>query len=199
MGTSEEHTFGYRGNNVFYRSVELAGGGAALLLHGYSFNSDVWEQVRTIETFSEAGYSAYAMDVPGFPNSRSRFSLGVDGMEQLIKEFAAKVMRKDRFLLMGSSASGYYALKFAESNSGMLDGLIAVAPVNMAKVVPEKISARCLFIWGTGDNVSDPYAERAYAERIANSEFGLMKGAGHACYLDNPAEFNGMVSAFLKR
>jgi abhydrolase domain-containing protein 14 len=160
---------------------------SAVLLHGYSFESKVWEQAGITALLSSLGYSSFALDIPGFPNSRNKQKMNEEHILSLIGEL---VSRLNRPVLLGASASGYLALKFAEQNSSMISAVIGVGPVRLNEIKTGLIKVPMLLIWGSLDNVSKPV-------KVKGARVEVIAGARHACYLDKPEEFKKLIADFL--
>lgn len=190
----ETRTFDYKGIKLSYRYLE-GKSGAAVLMHGYSFNSTVWEEIGLVKALNELGLSVIGLDVPGYPQSTNRLLLNesdiVSALDALIGTLNGKIF------LLGSSASVHIALKFAEERSGALAGMILVAPVSVKNVALDRISTRVIAIWGSDDDVSPPYRNEDAIKSIKGAEVRIIEGAGHACYLSQPKTFIRMVSEFI--
>ena len=52
---------------IFYREVQPEGAGPIpiLFLHGASFKSETWQDIKTIQTLAAAGFRVVAIDLPG--------------------------------------------------------------------------------------------------------------------------------------
>ncbi|MEL9915121.1 MAG: alpha/beta hydrolase [Thermoplasmatales archaeon] len=191
----EEVFQNYKGKKFRYLRGKGSGGIGILLMHGYSFYAEIWKECGLLDSISNVASKFVSLDVPGFPKSKSRFNLSgeefVDFLDSLIKmEFGYPPV------VLGSSASGFLALNYA-SVSKNLSAVIAVDPVNINEVDLHKINVPILGIWGELDKISDP-SNASLIGALKNGKTFLIKGAGHACYLDKSAEFNKIIVDFLK-
>ncbi len=193
------YSFGdYEGNKFRYLRSGYGTARTALLMHGYSFSCDVWAESGTMACFLESGYSVTSLDMPGYPNSGSKFAMEERAYPDFI-DYVVKNVVKGRPVLLGSSLSGYFALRYASLHAPSIKALIVVAPVRIPEVRLEKIKVPTLGIWGSDDMVSTPGNAGSLSGAISDSETCIIDGAAHACYLDKPAEFNERISAFLAK
>ncbi len=188
------------GCRLFYLEAPAGGNKAVILMHGYNWDSDIWIESKTIAELNEASINVYAMDVPGFPKSRSVTESGrnvaeTDIFDALLGFIREKARQKELFLL-GTSGSGYLALKFAEKHGRLLKGVIAVAPVDLDAVRLDSIKTRVIAIWGSEDDViRDVHGDELRFRRIGETR--IIEGAGHRPYIDRPDEFNSIITRFV--
>lgn len=116
--------------NVFYReSPESVDSELTLLLlHGKSFSSKTWLDLKTIGLFTAAGFRTIAVDLPGFGNSEKL----PPSMENKKSEFLLHLITELKILkpvIVSPSFSGYYTLPMLVENWKLFSGFIPVAPV----------------------------------------------------------------------
>jgi len=188
-----ENFFDYDGNLLRYLS---AGDGEkqAILMHGFHFKAETWEESKTIDTFVKNGYEVFSLDMPNFPNSKSKFEIDEDEIVKLIAEFAQNYIN-GRFTLLGASASGYIAIKYALEYQDTLEKLILVAPADYPETT-DTVKTRTLLIYGSNDPLIKQIDN--VKKLFTNQVVYIIEGAGHACYLNRSKEFNELIDKFLK-
>ncbi|MEM0074524.1 MAG: alpha/beta hydrolase [Candidatus Micrarchaeaceae archaeon] len=191
----EQRTLDFANSKITYFEANPKNKNKILLMHGYSFESSVWERAGVIDVLNRLDYAAYALDVPGFPNSRNKMRMGEDQIYKLLSAMIDKVL-KEKPVLMGASASGHLVLKFAEQAKASIKALIAIGPVNFENIEINKIAVPMIGIWGANDNISDT-KKGAAIFKSAGKSVAIIKGAGHACYLEKPNEFSKAIAEFL--
>jgi pimeloyl-ACP methyl ester carboxylesterase len=190
----ETRTFDYKGIKLSYHYLE-GRSGTIVLMHGYSFNSTVWEEIGLVKALNDLGLSVIGLDVPGYPQSSNRLLLNEAEIVSVLEALIGTL--EGRVFLLGSSASVHIALKFAEDRSDALAGMILVAPVSVKNVALDRIGTRVIAIWGSDDDVSPPYRNEDAIRTIRGAEVVIISGAGHACYLSQPKTFIRIVSEFI--
>ena len=111
-----------------------------------------------------------------------------------------KTLKINEPILLGASISGEVTLRYLSSGYVAKAGIV-VGPVNVKNLVPDlnRITVPLLVIWGERDDISSPDNSKILKDNIKNPEVYILKGAGHACYLDKPEEFKVIVRDFLKK
>ncbi|MEM3781758.1 MAG: alpha/beta hydrolase [Candidatus Micrarchaeaceae archaeon] len=196
MHCTEQKELDFEGRSIAYFESNIENRNKALLLHGYSFESGVWERAGVIESLNRLGYASYALDVPGFPNSRNKMRINEQQIYGLLSAMINKVLNA-KPLLIGASASGHIALKFAERYESGIRALVAIGPVNFESIDIGKIAVPILGVWGSKDRISDAKNGAAIFKSAGKSAV-IIAGAGHACYLEKPNEFSKAIGEFVK-
>uniref|UniRef100_A0A8C7PTN5 Putative protein-lysine deacylase ABHD14B n=1 Tax=Oncorhynchus mykiss TaxID=8022 RepID=A0A8C7PTN5_ONCMY len=177
--------------SLFYRQAEPATGEvnlSILLLHGICFSSENWLNIGTLETLAKAGCCAVAIDLPGFGQSKSSVAPSAVG-ELAPGGFLKQVcvaLGMGPVVVVSPSVSGMYSLPFLFQHEALVQAYIAVAPICTEKFTVEQyisIQVRA----GTLNNL----------RKLANHKVLVMKGAGHPCYLDDPATWHTALTDFL--
>ena len=184
----------YKGNKIVYFKSEAAESKKNIvLMHGYSFESSVWDKIGLPNALNKIGYNVYAVDEPGFPKSRNK-QISNDLFFDFLKDFITKLGGS---CLLGSSAGGYLAAKFSEGNASLVKCLILVGAGNLNEI--KSLSGiNLLGVWGSLDNTFSPESASKEIERLGG-KFVIINGARHACYLDKPDDFNKIVVNFLEK
>ncbi len=59
-----------------------------------------------------------------------------------------------------------------------------------------RVGLPVLVVCGDADTVTPPDQSRSFAEALPDAEYREISGAGHACYIEQPAEFNRLLGAY---
>ena len=116
-------TFTVDGVAVHYLD-EGAGERAVVFVHGFPFQSSMWEP--QIPVVIEAGRRAVAPDLPGFGRSAvpaERTAYSIDGYADLVAALVDE-LGLGRVVLVGLSMGGYIALAVARRHPEVLAGLV---------------------------------------------------------------------------
>ncbi|XP_041748705.1 protein ABHD14B isoform X2 [Coregonus clupeaformis] len=161
---------------MFYRQAEPATGEvhlSVLLLHGIRFSSENWLNIGTLETLAKAGYRAVAIDLPGLGQSKSAVAPSA----------------------VGELAPG----GFLKQHEALVRAYIPVAPICTEKFTAEQYSSiqtPSLIVYGDQDAQLGEVSLNNLRS-LANHKVVVMKGAGHPCYLDDPATWHRALIDFL--
>ncbi|MFW5908017.1 MAG: alpha/beta fold hydrolase [Desulfosalsimonas sp.] len=170
-------------------------GPCIVLLHGYMYTSDVWNDIGLLRLLENKGIPFKAVDMPYGPRSES-FPRSADPARNI--GILTALCGPDT-VIIGTSLGGYMALKYCTENP--VGGIIVVSPVmSLQKELVSrypKVSARVSIICGREDNVVHPEEIRRLA-RLLSTGVIIYENAGHAAYLDQPQHFNKDVLGFYK-
>ncbi len=171
-----------------------AGGRPVLLLHGARFSAATWRDLGSLTLLAESGYRAVALDLPGFGASDAHAGPSADFLTEAIARLAL-----ERPVLVAPSMSGRFALPHIASQPGAVAGLVAVAPAGIAEShdALSRVTVPVLVVWGGADAVIPVAQARELAAALSGSRLLVLEGAGHACYLERPADFHRALLEFL--
>ena len=179
-----------------------------LLLHGASYSAETWERLGTLEALSGPGCRrrVTALDLPGgaadtymSPEGERATHSGELLTHLTTRLYAHHVVRP---AIVTPSMAGKYVMPLARAFPSRLKALVAVAPVGTDFVPRYRLAAmgtvKTLVVWGENDRsgLAEPSAKRLL--QIPGSKQHVIRGAGHACYLDEPEEFHRVVREFLE-
>ncbi|WP_188681700.1 alpha/beta fold hydrolase [Thermogymnomonas acidicola] len=191
------------GRKVVYRASQPAANrGIVVLLHGYSFNSAIWDGSGVFSALNSVGLGAVAPDYPGFGESEEiqefkveRGDLKASGA--FIEEFS-DALGLERYHLLGASMGGGMALLTALMHPHEVLSVVAAAPawVKDREREMERIQCPVLLIWGSADSVVPLQDGVAYSRRIKGCKLEVIQGAGHPSYLDAPERFAEVLKGF---
>lgn len=187
---------------VFYRQIVAENSKfVVLLLHGARFSSKTWQDIGTLKALSSEGYTAIAVDLPTYGDSKIQEPKDDEGKVLFLSDLIKK-LKLNRPVLVAPSMSGSYAMPFVMNPnlSKQLRGFIPIAPSTVAvyeEADLEKVKLPTLLVYGEKDAAFEPYVDKL--KKIPESEVFIMKNARHPCYLDNHEEFHRKVLQFLAK
>ncbi len=173
-----------------------------VLLHGYSFTHEVWEEIGLLKRLAEEEIPYLAPDMPyGAKTScRTKSRAREDNINFLRGLYRQKF--GDRVpIVLGASLGGYMALLY-----GMMypvAGLILVAPVwstrgDILGYYSER-EIPILLIYGEKDDIVSIDEMWEFKEMVPTAELRVYEDARHPAYLDKPERFNEDVVEFCKK
>lgn len=179
-----------------------------VLFHGNAFSIDNWKETGTLESLTKADYPTYAIDLPAGTGSKSdkvdegRFH-DYEGLVPTIKSIFAKLGIGFRdMVLVGPSLGGGFAVSYSLAHQKRVQSLVLVSPaLRLGEKESEELSSLempVLLLWGDADTLS-PAEDlgKQLKGLIPRARLLIVKGAGHAVYLEKPDEFNEILLDFL--
>ncbi|XP_061689787.1 protein ABHD14B [Syngnathoides biaculeatus] len=191
---------------LFYRQSRASSGEAemsVLLLHGRRFSSENWLKIGTLHALADAGCRAVAVDLPGLGRSSSAEAPAAVG-ELVPAAFLTDVCERLRLgpvVLISPSLSGMYSLPLLLQQPHMLRAYIPIAPICTDKISAQQyrsIKVPTLIVYGDGDTELGEVS-LSNLSQLPNHSVAVMKGAGHACYLDDPDAWHRLLVDFLAK
>ena len=185
----------YPGGRLYVRYWGLdTGDPPILLLHGYSFTSDVWMEIGLLSRLEVSRVPFLAPDMPyGMRVTRTRGRGGVEGsLEALEALLEWSRARTNGYLLVGASLGGYIALEHL-ARGGKPRGMVLIAPVRTGLEHVRKALSRfngpILYIWGTRDTIVGREEIMEALKHTLRGRLEVYEDAGHPAYLDMPERF----------
>lgn len=171
-----------------------------VLLHSDKLDSSVWENIKTLDLLFKLGYRVIALDLPGFGNSKLFKEPAENYEKAAVFEMVLKELNATNAILVVPSSSSSYALPLVVRGSLKLSGFVAISPYHTEKFTKTEYSMLkipTIIIYGSADN---EYGEKSSndLQHIPDSKIHVIKGASHACYLQNPDEFHDVLKTFLE-
>ena len=167
-----------------------------LFLHGKAFQAETWQELGTLQTAIDAGFSILALDLPGFGQSPEADISPETVINEVMKASGIKSV-----ILIGPSMSGKIAIEYTVANPKKVAALVLVGSVGVEENQNNlhKLPSQSLIIWGENDQISAPANGRVLNEEISGSELIVFKGAKHPCYLEQPELWHNTLIAFAKK
>lgn len=190
-----EGTVAVDGQSLFYREArpQQAPRLNVLLLHGIRFSSDTWLQLRTLAVLADAGHRAVAVDLPGLGRSKDAAApapVGQPAPGTFLKA-VVEALGLAPAVLVSPSLSGMYSLPFLFQHGHLLKAYVPVAPICTEKFEAERygrVETPTLIVYGDQD-VELGQLSLGNLRHLARHQVLVLQGAGHACYLDKPEEW----------
>ncbi len=183
---------------LYIKHSELTGRSSRVpivLLHGFSFTSDVWSEIGLLQFMCENDTPFVAPDMPYGMKVKRSFRSRDPGRNIKALAEALRALGLSGVYMVGASLGGYVALKYAVAKGGV-KGLTLIAPVNSLE---ESIIAYfkdnpipVQVIYGSNDSIVSRSEMEEFA-RIVGGELIVYEDAPHPAYLKYPERFIGDV------
>ena len=187
-------------NGVVYYQEIIPEGEAkldVLLLHGMSFSSKNWVELNTMNILASHGYHVIALDLPGYGKSLYKLDVShtsrVDFLDQFIKK-----TRLGSPVIVSPSMSGVYSLTYLAASKASR-AFVAIAVVGTEKIPVDDFQnfPPTLIVRGSRDKNLGVTSTNILSKNLPHNSVQVIQDAGHACYLNKPAEFHAMLLKFL--
>jgi pimeloyl-ACP methyl ester carboxylesterase len=188
------------------RSIDIEGGRVhfliqgpehgrpVVLLHGASFSAETWKKIGTLKALSDAGFLAYAIDLPGFGKSAQSNSSPSTWLRELLD-----LLKIEKPVVVSPSMSGRYALPLVTAEPDRAAGFVAVAPVSIPayRHLLARITAPVLAVWGEQDTIVPLEHAELLIGSVKQGRKVVIPAATHAPYMSDPAAFHQALLEFL--
>ncbi len=187
-------TLAVGGGSLHALEAGPSGAPCVLLLHGARFSAETWRASGTLEALARAGWRAVAVDLPGYGSSPASATPPGELLGLLLPALGV-----ERAVVVSPSMSGAFSLPALSRAPRLFAGFVPVAPASREelRLAPDAPRVPTLVLWGADDAVFPAEEGRALASSIPGAQLALIEGAGHACYLDQPARFHELLLGFL--
>lgn len=187
---------------IVYRDVlPKLGSRDILFLHGQAFSSEDWEKTNTLAIFSALGYQPVAVDLPEGKSTKSqKVDVGDKGLflEKLITALDLRTP-----VIVSPSMSGSYSLPFLFTDPANVlkrsAGFVPITPVQTSSYTQEKyksLNIPTAIVYGENDKSLGPEST-TNLKNLPDHEVHMIKGAGHAAWINKPEEFHLILYKFL--
>lgn len=192
----------FNGVELFYRQLSVKKSVKnIILLHGYAFTSMDWERTGIIDHLANLGYNVYAIDYPGFGQSEKNENFEVERGN--IVNSGSFVLAFMDFMgmysasLIGASMGGGISILSAIDTDMRIDNMILVGPAWYPKDALQLVNIDTLFLFGEHDEIISQDDLLPVISERSNFSMKIIKGAGHAAYIDKTDVFLRITEDFL--
>ncbi|CAL1536403.1 unnamed protein product [Lymnaea stagnalis] len=170
-----------------------------LFLHGASFTSQNWLEIKSLDHVANWGYRGVAIDLPGKGKTDA---IAASESGKFLDAFIS-ALHMSNVVIVSPSASGVYSLSYLfddpELSAEIVKGFVPIAPVQTHAYTSKYSESQIptLIVYGTKDSQGPLVLNDL--KLLPKSEVAPITDAGHACYMDKPDQFHKVLYNFLQK
>ncbi|NXU34356.1 ABHEA protein, partial [Drymodes brunneopygia] len=137
--------------------------------------------------------------IPGYGDSPSVEMVVTAQGRKTFLDHVLQELGMQRPVLVSPSMSGRFALPFLLEHGDQLAGFVPIAPVGTKDYTAEqyrRVQTPTLIVYGDRDTGLAAQALQNF-QHLPEHRVAVLRGAGHACYLDKPEDFHRALLDFL--
>jgi pimeloyl-ACP methyl ester carboxylesterase len=173
--------------------INQVGGVPVVFLHGYSYNSSIWQRLSVTELLMAKHLPFLALDMPYGLKSECQPKTQDPEVNVAVAQTAVEnVFGSVAPVLVGASLGGHIAIKYAVRFP--VRGLLLVAPAHAFEEEAlvqayGKFKFPVRIIWGSEDHIISGEEMRTLSDKMPNAKLVTYEGAGHSAYNNQPDRF----------
>ncbi len=174
--------------------------GPLILLHGYSFTSDIWREIGLLKKLREKSIKFLALDMPYGKISNCKMkSRDTSKNIEYLHETIQREFKESPPIILGASLGGYIALKYGIKYP--IKALILVAPVwsNRPEIIDHysKQKIPILLLYGDEDHIVPKIEMERFKAKTPKTKLIIYEEAPHPLYLKHPSKFAKDITEFI--
>lgn len=122
-----------------------------------------------------------------------------EGNNNFVKEFVTNCFGKDFIENKSAEVDKIIQTSWSFSSEGIKGSLLAMAARTDTTEYLSNIKIPALLVCGEEDKLTPPDVMKEMSAKIKNSEFVIIKNAGHMTPVENPIEVNAAIKTFLDK
>ena len=125
--------------------------------------------------------------------------INTDGLDTFVDDLIPNLFADESLENMRSTVENITNVCKSNNATGVKGSLLAMACRTSTKSFLKKIKIPTLVMGGSFDKLTPPPVMREMADKIKDSEYGIVPRAGHMSPVENPSYVNDMLCGFMKK